>query len=355
MKYNGNNTGDFLFGITLTELILMLFFILLLSSAFISVEKSGVITKLHEDNARVLKENKHVLKENARLKIRNSMNQRLSEEMVSSALRFKLSEYDGKDLKQEVRSIFKELSNQTVLIAENEALKAQIEQFEQNGKLIEVNSDIQAELARKTALLKELKELNASKELQPLVTALESAQKKSLELETALKETAGREEALLKQNALLEKSLLDHFSMTPEQLAYEQEILKGQVVYLTRKLNMGGGNELPPCWANRQSGKAEYIFSVSIGEDAIRVSPKWPKYREKELRKYGDLKRLFNRDMSVDEFLKLTRPIYSDADKKECKHYLYLLDDAVTKDGYKMKRLHLENYFYKYEEGSKSR
>ena len=277
MKYNGNNTGDFLFGITLTELILMLFFILLLSSAFISVEKSGVITKLHEEKARVLEENAH-------LQIKNRMNEKLSEEMVSTALRFKSAHYDEKDLKKEVRSIFKELSNQTVLIAENEALKAQIKQFEQNGKLLEVNSDIEAELARKTALLNDLKELNSSKGLSDLVTALDSAQKKSLELETALKEAGGREDALMKEKALLEKSFMEHFSMTPEQLAYEQEILKGQVVYLTRKLNMGGGNELPPCWANKQSGKAEYLFSVSIGEDAIRVSPKWPKYREKELR-----------------------------------------------------------------------
>jgi hypothetical protein len=348
MKYNGNNTGDFLFGITLTELILMLFFILLLSSAFISVEKSGVITKLHEDNARVLKENAH-------LKIKNSMNQRLSEEMVNSALRFKLKDYKEKDLQKEVRSIFKELSNQTVLVAENEALKAQITALEQNGKLLSLNSDFEAELARKTALLNDLKELNASNGLSGLVAALDSAQKKSLELETVLKEAGAREEALLKQNTLLEKSLEEHFSMTPEQLAYEQEILKGQVVYLTRKLNMGGGNELPPCWVNRQSGKAEYIFSVLIGEDAISVSPKWPKYREKELRKYGNLQHLFNRNMSVNAFLELSRPIYSDADKKECKHYLYLLDDAVTKDGYKLKRLDLENYFYKYEDRSKLR
>jgi hypothetical protein len=59
--------------------------------------------------------------------------------------------------------------------------------------------------------------------------------------------------------------------------------------------------------------------------------------------------------MSVNAFLELSRPIYSDADKKECKHYLYLLDDAVTKDGYKLKRLDLENYFYKYEDRSKQR
>ncbi len=345
MKYSGNNNGDFLFGITLTELILMLFFILLLSSAFISVEKSSVIIKLHKENERIAEEKRH-------LEIKNRMNQKLSEEMVNSALRFKLKEYEEKDLKKEVRSIFKELSNQTVLIAENKALKAEIERYEDSAELIEVNADIDAEIARKAALLQELQELNSTKELETLVGDLDNVQKKNLEFETALAAAVEKEKELLKENAFLEKSLKDHFSLTKEQLAYEQEILKGQIVYLSRKLNMGGGNELPPCWANRKSGKVEYIFSVTIGEESIKVSPKWPKYREKELQKYKGLDRLFGRDISVSEFLKITRPIYSDADAKECKHYLYLYDDAITKDGYKTKRLRLENYFYKYEDGS---
>ncbi|WP_345977783.1 hypothetical protein [Sulfurimonas sp. HSL3-7] len=346
MKYSGNNNGDFLFGITLTELILMLFFILLLSSAFISVEKSSEIIQLHKEKERIAEENRH-------LQIKNRMNQKLSEEMVNSALRFKLKDYEEKDLKKEVKSIFKELSNQTVLIAENKALKAEIERYENSAELIEVNADINAEIARKAALLQELKELNSTKELHTLVSDLDIAQKKNLEFETALAAAVEKEKELLKENAFLEKSLKEHFSMTKEQLAYEQDILKGQIVYLTRKLNMGGGNELPPCWANKKSGKAEYIFSVTIGEESIKVAPKWPKYREKELKKYKGLNKLFGRDMSVDEFLKITRPIYSDADKKECKHYLYLYDDAITKDGYKMKRLRLENHFYKYEDGSK--
>jgi len=348
MKYSGNNSGDFLFGITLTELVLMLFFILLLSSAFISVQKSSVIINLHKEKDRIETENRQ-------LRIKNRMNEKLSEEMLESALRFKLRNYQEQDVRKEVRAIFKELSNQTVLIAENEALKAQVEQYEQNDALIDVNGDIADVLARKRALLNDLNELNATGDLQTIVTQLEREQERAQTLETALKEASEKEEALLEQNAFLEKSLKEHFSMSKEQLAYEQEILKGQIVYLTRKLNIGGGNELPPCWVNKKSGKAEYLFSVTIGEDDIYVAPRWPNYRQKELRKYKMLDQLSDKRMSVSEFLQLTRPIYSDADRKSCKHYLYLYDDALTKDGYKAKRLRLENYFYKYEDGSKLR
>ena len=118
---------------------------------------------------------------------------------------------------------------------------------------------------------------------------------------------------------------------------------------------MGGGNELPPCWASKKSGKAEYIFTVVIGENGIKVSPRWPKYRAKEMKKYRLNPKLFSREISVDQFLDYTAKVYKDADKKECKHYLYLYDEAESKAGYKDKRLKLENYYYKYENGSKIR
>jgi len=345
MKYSGNNNSDFLFGITLTELILMLFFILLLSSAFISVQKSAVITELHEEKERIANENRA-------LRIKNSIHQKLSEDMLTKTLRFKLKEYKEEEVRKEVRSIFKELSNQTLLIAENKELKAALEAYKENAKLVELNTRIEAELARKTALLNELEELNATSDLNRLVSALDSAQKRSLELETALQAASEKEAVLLEKNAFLEKSFKEHFSMSKEELAYEQEVLKGQVLFLTRRLNMGGGNELPPCWIDKKSGKAEYLFSVTIGENGIKVAPRWPGYRAKELQKYKGIRTLFNRDISVNEFLKTTRPIYRDADAKECKHYLYLYDDALTKDAYKMTRLRIENYFYKYEDGS---
>ena len=84
-----------------------------------------MITKLNEEKERVVKEKERFVKENRELQIKNGMNRKLSEEMVESALRFKLKDREEQELKKEVRSVFKELSNQRVLIAENEELKAQ--------------------------------------------------------------------------------------------------------------------------------------------------------------------------------------------------------------------------------------
>ncbi len=336
MQFHENGNNDFLFGITLTELILMLFFLLLLISAFMSAEKSSIITKVEHENERIIKENLD-------LKLKNKVSRTLSEQMIGSLLRFRL----GEDKEQEkAKQIFKELSNQTKLIAENEKLKSKVEAYEVNEKLLKMDEEFKVQLSRKSSLLQLLKDINSTEQLQAIFTELETLQKERTQLQKS-------EDRLRRENVLLEKSLKEFSSLTKEELLYAQEILKGQVSYLTRRLNMGGGNELPPCWANRKSGRAEYIFTVILGEYGIRVAPRWPKYRAKELRKYGSLQKLFKRDLSVDEFLQLTKPIYRDAEKKECKHYLYMFDDALTKDGYKTKRLHLENYFYKYEDASK--
>ncbi|MGB5964204.1 MAG: hypothetical protein WBF77_05710 [Sulfurimonadaceae bacterium] len=336
MQFNENGNNDFLFGITLTELILMLFFLLLLISAFMSAEKSSIISKVEHENERIIKENLD-------LQLKNKVSRTLSEQMIGSLLRFRL----GEDKDQEkAKQIFKELSNQTKLIAENEALKSKVEAYEINEKLLKMDEDFKVQLSRKSSLVKLLKDMNSTQQLEEIFIELETLQKESATLKV-------NEKRLRKENVLLEKSLKKLSSLSKEELLYAQEVLKGQVSYLTRRLNMGGGNELPPCWANRKSGKAEYIFTVILGEYAIRVAPRWPKYRAKELRKYGSLEKLFNIDLSVDEFLQMTKSIYKDADKKECKHYLYMFDDALTKDGYKTKRLRLENYFYKYEDASK--
>ncbi len=338
MQFNDNGNSDFLFGITLTELILMLFFLLLLISAFMSAEKESIISKVENDNARIVQENLD-------LKIKNKVTRSLSEDMIASLLHFK----NGEDETQEkTKQIFKELSNQTKIITENKRLKRQVEIYESNKKLLKMDEDFQVQLSRKESLLKALKDMNTTDDLQKVFSRLEK-------LEKNVQQDKAEEKRLKVENKKLAALLKAFTNMSKDELLYAQDILKGQVSYLTRRLNMGGGNELPPCWANKKSGKAEYIFTVTIGEKALKVSPRWPKYRNKEVRKYHLSRKLFDHNISVNDFLHLTKKVYKDADKNECKHYLYLFDEAQTKNGYKDKRLKLENYYYKYENGSKRR
>jgi hypothetical protein len=338
MQFNDNGNSDFLFGITLTELILMLFFLLLLISAFMSAEKSSIITQVERENERVVQENLD-------LKLKNNISKSLSEDMISSLLHFRHGEDKGDE---KAKQIFKELSNQTKIIAENERLKRQVDRYEVNEQLLKMDEEFKVQLSRKESLLKMMKDINSTEDLKKVFSRLET-------LEKTVKKEDDEIKLLSVENKKLAQLLKEFTNMSKEELLYAQDILKGQVSYLTRRLNMGGGNELPPCWANKKSGKAEYIFTVTIGENALKVKPRWPRYRAKEMRKYRVSKALYDHNVSVDEFLTLTNKIYKDADKNECKHYLYLFDEAETKHGYKDKRLKLENYYYKYEDGSRRR
>ena len=314
----------------------MLFFLLLLISAFMSAEKESIITKVEDENSRIVQENLD-------LKLQNKVSKSLSEDMISSLLHFKNGEDDDQE---KAKQIFKELSNQTKIIAENERLKRQVEMYETNKKLLKMDEEFQVQLERKEALLDMIKDMNDTKDLERVFKKVETLQKN-------LKYEQEKDRRLVAENKKLEEVLKEFTNMSKDELLYAKEILKGQVSYLTRRLNMGGGNELPPCWANKKSGKAEYIFTVVIGEDAIKVSPRWPKYRATEIKKYKLSRSLFNKDISVDKFLQLTEKIYKDSEKNECKHYLYMFDNAESKAGYKDKRLQLENYYYKYENNSK--
>jgi len=338
MQFNENGNNDFLFGITLTELILMLFFLLLLISAFMSAEQSSIITQIERENSRMVEENFD-------LKLKNKISKSLSEDMISSLLHFRHGE-DKQD--EKAKQIFKELSNQTKIIAENERLKRQVERYEVNEQMLKMDESFKVQLSRKQALLELMKDMNTTDDLKNVFMKLET-------LEKIVKKEEDELKVLRSENKKLAQLLKEFTNMSKDELLYAQDILKGQVSYLTRRLNMGGGNELPPCWANKKSGKAEYIFTVTIGENALKISPRWPKYRSKEMKKYRVSKRLYSNNISVDTFLALTNKIYKDADKNECKHYLYLFDEAETKHGYKDKRLKLENYYYKYEAGSKRR
>ena len=303
-----------------------------------SAEQSSIITQIERENSRMVEENFD-------LKLKNKISKSLSEDMISSLLHFRHGEDKGDE---KAKQIFRELSNQTKIIAENERLKRQIEMYEVNEKLLKMDEEFKVQLSRKESLLKLMKDVNTTEDVKKIFTRLET-------LEKTLKKEDDELKLLSVENKKLAQLLKEFTNMSKDELLYAQDILKGQVSYLTRRLNMGGGNELPPCWANKKSGKAEYIFSVTIGEDALKVTPRWPKYRAKEVRKYRLSKQLFDQNISVDSFLKLTQKIYKDADKNECKHYLYLYDAAETKFGYKDKRLKLENYYYKYENASKRR
>ena len=137
-----------------------------------------------------------------------------------------------------------------------------------------------------------------------------------------------------------------------EDLKRQVDNLQGQLLNCQRRCeNAGNGLDHPPCWADVNTGKAQYLYRVTVKEDSIRVEPRWPASREKEAVGSAIIQSGLGDGLSNAQFRAKMRPILEDSKRQdpECRHTVFIVDEAVSKDAYKTKRLMTEDYFYKYE------
>lgn len=125
--------------------------------------------------------------------------------------------------------------------------------------------------------------------------------------------------------------------------------LSGQVQNLRRRTGSGFG--LPPCWT-RPDGSIEYLFRVTVKEEDLDAEPILPPHRLAEFEAIPGAPALPGSSLRPEEFQRRAEAIlaWSKRQDPECRHYVRIVDRAQTKNGYKQKRLLIENYFYKYEE-----
>lgn len=119
---------------------------------------------------------------------------------------------------------------------------------------------------------------------------------------------------------------------------------EGQVANLTRRINVGGGRDLPPCWASRD-GRVEYLFAIIIRDDGLIISSAAPESRIREYARIPNVDQLTSDAVTLEAFKKLAHPILEDSDTRQCRHYVTITDRSEF--SYKA-TLTIEDYFYKY-------
>ena len=131
----------------------------------------------------------------------------------------------------------------------------------------------------------------------------------------------------------------------------EAKDLRGQIVFLKKRLEARGGRDYPPCWADEISGKVQFLFSVDLlNNGSVQVDKAWPSSRDEDagsLAGASDL--LAASPMSYETFRSSVQPLYAKSQKEECRHYVLLkssIENAVKSD---RARLMVENFFYKVE------
>ena len=128
----------------------------------------------------------------------------------------------------------------------------------------------------------------------------------------------------------------------------EQQLLKGRVAYMQKKLQ-GNGLDHPPCWADPQSGAVEYLYSMTLYEHKIGIESAWPVHRLADLRLIPGAQQLVGQSLTVAQLQQQVKPVFAWSKTHDCRHFVRIKDDRHTsKEAFKRQMLAVEAYFYKY-------
>ncbi|RLA73073.1 MAG: hypothetical protein DRG78_22995, partial [Epsilonproteobacteria bacterium] len=128
----------------------------------------------------------------------------------------------------------------------------------------------------------------------------------------------------------------------------EKEIatLKNKIKYLQKKLEKSGVVHLP-CLVDNE-GSTLYLFKLFLRDDNLHIQPGWQEGIAEISKDIPNLDKLIDKTMSLKKFMKLTKPIFEQTIKDECRHFVYFEDETLSKKEYKRKTLTIQHHFYKY-------
>ena len=115
--------------------------------------------------------------------------------------------------------------------------------------------------------------------------------------------------------------------------------------------NRGTGRDHPPCWTTPQ-GEIEFTYEVRVGESEFTIRPILPEYRIADLIQVSNDSTLRqSRQMARPEFRKKMRPFfdYGSSANPQCRFWVKVVDDTgpASKDAWKSGLAIVERFFYK--------
>ncbi len=144
------------------------------------------------------------------------------------------------------------------------------------------------------------------------------------------------------------QQMLEQLVQQTEAYRKEQQLLKGRVAFMQKKLQSNGLDH-PPCWADPQSGAVEYLYSMTLYEHHISIEAAWPDYRKADLRQIPGAEKLAGQRLTPQQLQQQVQPVFNWSKLHECRHFVRIKDDSNTsKDAFKRQMLTVEAYFYKY-------
>jgi hypothetical protein len=162
--------------------------------------------------------------------------------------------------------------------------------------------------------------------------------------------------ALVREHQSVVALLSSQYTGQPESTAgivqallQRQSDLRGQNINLRdRVARLGNGLDHPPCWADPETGKIQYVFEAVIEENRVRILPAWPASREKQARGNPNISGVPGVYSSVQDLWHKSAGLYAESLQQSCRHFVRVQDHARSKAAFKKYLGGIENHFYKY-------
>jgi len=116
----------------------------------------------------------------------------------------------------------------------------------------------------------------------------------------------------------------------------------------------GRGDRPGNCWYSdpiRKRGD-QYLLHVTIFENHLAVKPDWPEERadDVDLLPIDEIRGRIPGDMTGNELMQLTRAIFEESKKNNCRYFVRIFEQAETKKGFQDRLREIESRFYKLSE-----
>lgn len=148
-------------------------------------------------------------------------------------------------------------------------------------------------------------------------------------------------------NELLNEYKLENFGELKDFLNVSKNI-EGQNVNLRTKLKkLGNGLDHPPCWAD-ENGKIEYTYKAYINEKSVVFKNGWPESRDKQARSSDAIMKVLGSYNNNPAMWEKTKSIFDDSVKNECRYFVLVYDQAISKESFKNYLSGIETHFYKF-------
>jgi len=81
------------------------------------------------------------------------------------------------------------------------------------------------------------------------------------------------------------------------------------------------GEGFPPCWRSA-GGDIQYMYDIYIGNNGLSVHRAWPLERETEMNTFTGAERIAETTVDIEKFLAVTRDVFAKSQKQQCRYFV---------------------------------